>query len=487
LAALLSQLLQGTSVRTVSGDLNRDISKLCLDSRQVQPGSLFAAVRGTQTDGHQFIAKAVESGAVAVLCEDLPENQAAGVTYVQVADSAKVLGFLASSFYGNPSRKLKLVAVTGTNGKTTTVTLLYQLFRKLGYRTGMLSTVRNYIDDRPVEATHTTPDAINLNALLADMVAAGCTHAFMEASSHAIVQERMAGLQLTGAIFTNITHDHLDFHQTFDNYIKAKKKLFDELPASAFALVNLDDKRGLVMLQNTAAQKSSFSLVNPAPFKGRLIANSLHGLQMELEDKEVWFKLIGEFNAYNILGVYATAVLLGEASEEVLVQLSDVLPAPGRFDQVRSDSGIIGIVDYAHTPDALENVLETIQELKENGRVITVVGCGGNRDAAKRPVMAEIACKLSDWALLTSDNPRFEEPEAILADMEKGVKITDRSRVQVIVDRKEAIATAVGLAQPGDIILIAGKGHETYQEVKGVKHSFDDKKILTEAFAQVEK
>ncbi len=487
MAALLSQLLQGTSVRTVSGDLNRDISKLCLDSRQVQPGSLFAAVRGTQTDGHQFIAKAVESGAVAVLCEDLPENQAAGVTYVQVADSAKVLGFLASSFYGNPSRKLKLVAVTGTNGKTTTVTLLYQLFRKLGYRTGMLSTVRNYIDDRPVEATHTTPDAINLNALLADMVAAGCTHAFMEASSHAIVQERMAGLQLTGAIFTNITHDHLDFHQTFDNYIKAKKKLFDELPASAFALVNLDDKRGLVMLQNTAAQKSSFSLVNPAPFKGRLIANSLHGLQMELEDKEVWFKLIGEFNAYNILGVYATAVLLGEASEEVLVQLSDVLPAPGRFDQVRSDSGIIGIVDYAHTPDALENVLETIQELKENGRVITVVGCGGNRDAAKRPVMAEIACKLSDWALLTSDNPRFEEPEAILADMEKGVKITDRSRVQVIVDRKEAIATAVGLAQPGDIILIAGKGHETYQEVKGVKHSFDDKKILTEAFAQVEK
>lgn len=487
MAALLSQLLQGTSVRSVSGDINRDISKLCLDSRQVQPGSLFAAVRGTQTDGHQYIAKAVELGAAAVLCEDLPENQAAGVTYVQVADSAKVLGFLASSFYGNPSRKLKLVAVTGTNGKTTTVTLLYQLFRKLGYRTGMLSTVRNYIDDKPVEATHTTPDAINLNALLADMVAAGCTHAFMEASSHAIVQERMAGLQLTGAIFTNITHDHLDFHQTFDNYIKAKKKLFDELPASAFALVNLDDKRGLVMLQNTAAQKSSFSLVNPAPFKGRLIANSLHGLQMELEDKEVWFKLIGEFNAYNILGVYATAVLLGEASEEVLVQLSDVLPAPGRFDQIRSDSGIIGIVDYAHTPDALENVLETIQELKENGRVITVVGCGGNRDAAKRPVMAEIACKFSDWALLTSDNPRFEVPEAILADMEKGVKITDRSRVQVIVDRKDAIARAVGLAQPGDIILIAGKGHETYQEVKGVKHSFDDKKILTEAFAHMEK
>ena len=409
------------------------------------------------------------------------------MTYVQVADSAKALGFISSNFYDNPSRKLKIVAVTGTNGKTTTVTLLYQLFRKLGYRTGMLSTVRNYIDDKPVEATHTTPDAINLNALLADMLAAGCTHAFMEASSHAIVQERMAGLHLTGAIFTNITHDHLDFHQTFDNYIKAKKKLFDELPATAFALVNLDDKRGLVMMQNTLATKSSFSLIHPAPFKGRLIANSLHGLQMEIDDKEVWFKLIGEFNAYNILGVYATAILLGEPSEEVLMQLSDVLPAPGRFDQIRSANGIIGIVDYAHTPDALENVLKTIQELKENGKVITVVGCGGNRDAAKRPIMAEIACKLSDWALLTSDNPRFEEPEAILADMEKGVKITDQSRVQIITDRKEAIAKAVGLAQPGDIILIAGKGHETYQDVKGTKYPFDDKKILAEVFAQTEK
>ncbi len=482
MAASISQLLQNVSVTSVIGDSTSPISKLCLDSRQVQPGSMFAAVRGTQADGHQYIAKAIELGASAILCEVLPASPHDSVTYIQVADSAKALGFIASNFYGNPSQKLKLVAVTGTNGKTTTVTLLYQLFRKLGYRTGMLSTVRNYIDDKPVEATHTTPDAINLNALLADMVAAGCTHAFMEASSHAIVQERIAGVQLAGAIFTNITHDHLDFHQTFDNYIKAKKKLFDELPASAFALVNLDDKRGLVMLQNTAATKSSFSLINPAPFKGRLIANSLHGLQMEIEDKEVWFKLIGEFNAYNILGVYATAILLGESSEEVLVQLSDVLPAPGRFDQIRSDSGIIGIVDYAHTPDALENVLETVQELKESGKVITVVGCGGNRDAAKRPVMAEIACKLSDWTLLTSDNPRFEEPETILADMEKGVKVTDRNRVHIIADRREAIAKAVGLAQPGDIILVAGKGHETYQEVKGVKHPFDDKKILAEAF-----
>ncbi|MDJ1480473.1 UDP-N-acetylmuramoyl-L-alanyl-D-glutamate--2,6-diaminopimelate ligase [Cytophagaceae bacterium YF14B1] len=482
MAASLSQLLQGVPVQAITGDTTQQITKLCLDSRQVQPGSLFAAVRGTQTDGHQFIAKAVELGATAIVCEQLPETQVASVVYIQVSDSAKALGFIASKFYGNPSEKLKLVAVTGTNGKTTTVTLLYQLFRRLGYRTGMLSTVRNYIDDKPVEATHTTPDSINLNALLADMVAAGCTHAFMEASSHAIVQERTAGVKFTGAIFTNITHDHLDFHQTFDNYIKAKKKLFDELPSSAFALANLDDKRGLIILQNTSARKATFSLVNPAPFKGRLIANTLHGLEMEIEGKEVWFKLIGEFNAYNILGVYATAILLGEPIEEVLMQLSDVLPAPGRFDQVRSVEGVIGIVDYAHTPDALENVLETIQELKDGGKVITIVGCGGNRDAAKRPLMAEIACKLSDKILLTSDNPRFEEPEAILADMEKGVKITDRNRVQTIVDRKEAIAKAVTLAQPGDIILIAGKGHETYQEIKGVKYPFDDKKIITELF-----
>ncbi|MDJ1468401.1 UDP-N-acetylmuramoyl-L-alanyl-D-glutamate--2,6-diaminopimelate ligase [Xanthocytophaga flava] len=482
MAASLSQLLQGVPVLAITGDTTQQITKLCLDSRQVQPGSLFAAVRGTQTDGHQFIAKAVELGATAIVCEQLPETQVASVVYIQVSDSAKALGFIASNFYGNPSEKLKLVAVTGTNGKTTTVTLLYQLFRRLGYRTGMLSTVRNYIDDKPVEATHTTPDAINLNALLADMVTAGCTHAFMEASSHAIVQERTAGVKFTGAIFTNITHDHLDFHQTFDNYIKAKKKLFDELPSSAFALANLDDKRGLIILQNTSARKATFSLVNPAPFKGRLIANTLHGLEMEIEGKEVWFKLIGEFNAYNILGVYATAILLGEPIEEVLMQLSDVLPAPGRFDQVRSAEGVIGIVDYAHTPDALENVLETIQELKDGGKVITIVGCGGNRDAAKRPLMAEIACKLSDKILLTSDNPRFEEPEAILADMEKGVKITDRNRVQTIIDRKEAIAKAVALAQPGDIILIAGKGHETYQEIKGVKYPFDDKKIITELF-----
>ncbi len=478
MSQLLQSLLQGVSILSLIGDQNPEIQKLCLDSREVQAGSLFAAVRGTQTDGHQFIPKAIEQGATAILCEEMPTTPSSSVTYIQVKDSAQALGFIAANFYNNPSHALKLVAVTGTNGKTTTATLLYQLFRRLGYRTGMLSTVRNYIDDKPVDATHTTPDAIRLNALLADMRAAGCTHVFMEASSHAIVQERVAGLHFTGAVFTNITHDHLDFHLTFDNYIKAKKKLFDELSPSAFALTNLDDKRGLVMLQNTVAQAHSFSLRNPAPFKGKLMANTLHGLQMEIGGKEVWFKLIGEFNAYNLLGVYATAVLLGEDSDEVLTQLSDLQAAPGRFDQMRSTKGVIGIVDYAHTPDALENVLETLQELKEHGRIITIVGCGGNRDATKRPVMAEIACKLSDTVILTSDNPRFEEPEAILADMEKGVKITDRPRVRTIIDRKEAIQKAVQLAQEGDIVLVAGKGHETYQEIKGVKHPFDDKQML---------
>lgn len=478
----LSALLQNVSLPRVHGNADRTVDTICLDSRQARPGCLFAAVRGTQTDGHQFIAKAIELGATVVLCETLPDTLPESVTCVQVADSAKALGFVAANFYDNPSQKLKLVAVTGTNGKTTTVTLLYQLFRQLGYRTGMLSTVCNYIDGQPLEATHTTPDAISLQALLADMVKADCSHAFMEASSHAIVQQRTAGLHLAGAVFTNITHDHLDFHHTFDNYIKAKKTLFDELPEAAFALTSLDDKRGLVMLQNTEARKYSFSLRNPAPFKGKLVSNSLHGLQMEMEGKEVWFKLIGEFNAYNLLGVYATAVLLGENPEEILTQLSGLQAAPGRFDQMRSANGIIGIVDYAHTPDALENVLETIRELKENGKVITVVGCGGNRDAAKRPVMAEIACKLSDYAILTSDNPRFEDPVAILSEMEQGVKITDRHRVETIADRHEAIVRAVGLALPGDTILVAGKGHENYQEIKGVKHPFDDKKMLAEIF-----
>ncbi len=478
---LLQDLLHGLTTVSVHGATETPISKICFDSREASPGSLFVAVKGTQADGHQFIPKTIVQGAVAVVCEMLPTELPAGVTFIRVADSAKALGNIASQFYGNPSGKLKLVAVTGTNGKTTTVTLLFKLFRSLGYHVGLISTVQNQINETVIPSTHTTPDAVRLNALLADMVKVGCTHAFMEASSHSMVQERVAGLQFSGAIFTNITHDHLDFHGTFDNYIKAKKKLFDELPASAFALANLDDKRGLVMLQNTKAHKNTFSLQNVASFKGKLIANTLHGLQMEISGKEVWFKLIGTFNAYNLLGVYAAAVLLGENPEEVLTQLSGLQAAPGRFDQILSPSGITGIVDYAHTPDALENVLETIHSLREGeAKIITIVGCGGNRDATKRPIMADIACKYSNLVILTSDNPRFEDPAVILTQMEGGVKITDRKRVRVIQDRKEAIREACQLAQTGDIILLAGKGHETYQEIQGVKYPFDDKQILSE-------
>lgn len=477
---VLKDILYKVSLTAVSGDTSTPIYSICFDSREAKKGSLFIAVKGTKTDGHDYIEKAIQSGAAAIVSEKLPAVQKESVVYVQVQDSARALGFIAANFYGNPSAKMKLVGVTGTNGKTTSVTLLHQLFRKLGYNTGMLSTVQNQINETVIPSTHTTPDAIQLNALLAEMLKAGCTHCFMEVSSHAVVQHRIAGLTFAGAIFTNITHDHLDFHQTFDNYIKAKKKFFDDLPSAAFALVNMDDKRGMVMLQNTQAKKYTFSLQNLGDFKGRLISNSLQGLQMEIADKEVYFKLIGNFNAYNLLGVYAAAVLLGEDNEEVLTHLSALYAAPGRFEQVVSPKGITGIVDYAHTPDALENVLSTIQSLREgNEQVITIIGCGGNRDAAKRPVMAEIACKLSDKVILTSDNPRDEEPTTILEQMMQGVKITDRRKVQVIADRKEAIKKAYAMAHPRDIILVAGKGHEKYQEIKGVKHPFDDKQILS--------
>jgi UDP-N-acetylmuramoyl-L-alanyl-D-glutamate--2,6-diaminopimelate ligase len=483
LEKLLKDILYKVSLRSISGDTSIEINSIHFDSRKVVPGSLFVAVRGTQTDGHQYITKAVELGATGIVCEEMPAELRPEVIYVQVADSARALGFLASNFYDNPSAKLKLVGVTGTNGKTTTVTLLHQLFRKLGYNTGMISTVQNQINETVIPSTHTTPDAIALNALLAEMVKAGCTHAFMEVSSHAVVQERIAGIQFTGALFSNITHDHLDFHKTFDNYIKAKKRFFDELPSSAFALVNLDDKRGLVMMQNTLAEKNTYSLQTLGTFKGKLVANSLHGLQMEINGKEVWFKLIGNFNAYNLLCVYGAATLLGEDREEVLTILSELNAAPGRFEQIVSPNGAIGIVDYAHTPDALENVLTTIQSLREDeGRIITIIGCGGNRDAAKRPIMADIACRHSTVVFLTSDNPRNEEPEAILADMEKGVKITDRRKIRVIADRKEAIRQACLVAREKDVILVAGKGHETYQEIKGVKHPFDDRQVLREFF-----
>ena len=481
----LKDILYNTPLLSVSGSTDLTITAITADSRQVQPGTLFVAVKGTQTDGHRYIATALEKGAVAILCQQLPDELPDGVTLVQVADSAKALGIAAANFFGNPSRKLKLVAVTGTNGKTTTVTLLFRLFRALGYRTALLSTIQNQVNDDIFPATHTTPEPVALNSFLAEAVKKGCTHAFMEASSHAIVQERIAGLHFAGAVFTNITHDHLDFHGTFDNYIKAKKKLFDELPATAFALTNLDDKRGLVMLQNTKAQKKTFSLQTMGDFKGKILSDTLQGLEMEVDGRQVWFKLVGSFNAYNLLGMYATAVLLGEPEEEVLTQLSDLPPAPGRFEQFIAPNRIIGIVDYAHTPDALENVLKTLSALRENHQIITVAGCGGNRDSGKRPLMAKIACQYSDKVILTSDNPRHEDPDQILAQMYAGVGITDRRKTEVIPDRKAAIQKAVSLAQPSDIVLVAGKGHENYQEIQGVKYPFDDKTVLQEFFSRL--
>lgn len=481
--AELKDILYKVSLVTVSGNMNIDITGIHLDSRNVQIGSLFVAVKGTQVDGHDYIDKAIEQGAAAIVCEVMPDILPDDIAFIQVDSCAKALGTISSNFYGNPSSKLIMVGVTGTNGKTTTVTLLFSLFRKLGYNTGLISTVVNKINERIIPATHTTPDAIKLNELLAKMVQEGCTHCFMEVSSHAIVQERVRGINYKVAVFTNITHDHLDYHGTFDSYIAAKKRLFDELPSSSFALVNIDDKRGQVMLQNTKASKKSYALKTMSDFKGRMLNNTMQGLEMEISNKNVWFKLIGDFNAYNILAVYGVAMLLEEDSDEVLTALSSIQSAAGRFEQITSPNGIIAIVDYAHTPDALENVLETIQSLRTgNEQLITVVGCGGNRDKAKRPLMAEIACKYSNTVLLTSDNPRFEEPENILKDMLEGVSPSNVKKMQTIVDRKEAIETAIAKANPKDIILVAGKGHENYQEIKGVKYDFDDKNILMELF-----
>lgn len=487
----LKDILYGVSLRAVEGPTDRPVSAVHFDSRKVESESVFVAVAGTQVDGHRYIGGAVERGATSVVCETMPDEKQEGVTYVEVANSAEALGQMASNFYGNPSSKLKLVAVTGTNGKTTVVTLLHQLFIRLGYQTGLLSTVNNKINDEVIPSTHTTPDAVQLNALLAQMVKKGCTHAFMEASSHAIVQHRMAGLSLAGAIFTNISHDHLDYHKTFEEYIKAKKKLFDDLPKSAFALVNTDDKRGKIMVQNTAADIKTFSLKGVSDFKAKVLTNSLQGLELEISgdtvaSQSVWFPLIGDFNAYNLLATFGTAVLLDEEASEVLTQLSGVQPARGRFEQVQSANGITAIVDYAHTPDALENVLKTIQNVRtKNETVICVVGCGGDRDKAKRPKMAAIATKLSDRVILTSDNPRSEDPEEIIRDMQAGVSASHYKKVLSITNRKEAIKTAVMMAEPNDIVLVAGKGHETYQEIKGVKHDFDDKQVLKEFFHEL--
>ena len=479
----LQNLLAGVPISSIIGNTDIEISTIEFDSRKVTSGSLFVAQKGTQADGHEFISKVIEMGAAAILCQDVPNDLAEGVAYVQVADSARAMGQMASNFYDNPSSKLKLVGVTGTNGKTSSVTLLFKLFRQLGHWVGLLSTVQNQIDDDIIPSTHTTPDSVKINELLAEMVRRGCSYCFMEVSSHSVVQERIAGLTFAGGIFTNITHDHLDFHKTFDNYIKAKKGFFDQLPKTAFALVNIDDRRGGIMVQNTAARKETYSLQTVATFKGKLMSDSLFGLQMEVDGQEVWFKLIGKFNAYNLLGVYGAAILLGEDTEEVLTALSAVTPPPGRFEQVVSPNEVVGIVDHAHTPDALQNVLETINELREgNQQVITVVGCGGNRDATKRPEMARIACELSNKVILTSDNPRNEDPFAILEQMQAGVSPVDFKKPQTIEDRREAIRYAVSVAQPHDIILVAGKGHETYQEIKGVKHHFDDREELRAAF-----
>ncbi|WP_353481941.1 UDP-N-acetylmuramoyl-L-alanyl-D-glutamate--2,6-diaminopimelate ligase [Haliscomenobacter sp.] len=481
----LKSLLQAVKPLQVLGSTDIEINEIVFDSRKAGPNKVFVAVKGVQVDGHQFIPQALQAGINVLVVETIPQNVPDQVTVVQVANSARALGLLASAFYEHPSQQLTLVGVTGTNGKTTTVTLLYDLFSGLGYKCGLLSTVENRIAGQVIASTHTTPDAVAINALLAQMVEAECDYAFMEVSSHAVDQGRIAGLDFKGAIFTNITHDHLDYHLTFDNYIRAKKGFFDQLSKQAFALINIDDKRGMVMTQNTAAGINRYSLRQMAEFRARIIENSLTGLHLDIDNQDFYGRLIGEFNAYNLLAVYATAVLLDQDKVEVLTQLSRLKAAEGRFDYVLDQKRqVTAIVDYAHTPDALEKVLETIQALRKgDSKVLTVVGCGGDRDRTKRPTMAKVACQYSDQVILTSDNPRSEEPEAIIREMETGIPAEARKQVLSITDRKEAIRTACRLAQTGDVVLVAGKGHEKYQEIKGVKHPFDDKEILKEEFS----
>lgn len=480
----LSRILPAHLILTSKGDLDIMIRSLQFDSRQVEKGDVFFAVKGSVSDGHDFIGMAIEKGASAIVCDSCPVEMSPLVTWIKTADSAVALGEMASNYYDNPSNKLQLVGITGTNGKTTTVTLLHRLFNELGYKAGLLSTIRNQVHLREVPSTHTTPDNIQINLLLAEMVNEGCEYCFMEVSSHAIDQKRIAGLHFRGGIFSNLTHDHLDYHKTFDAYLKAKKSFFDFLPNSAFALVNKDDKNSSVMLQNTRATKFTYSLLSMADFRCRILENQFIGLHLNIDGHEVWFRLIGSFNAYNILSVYATAVLLGQDPIQVLTLLSRMTPVDGRFNYINGPANITAIVDYAHTPDALKNVLQTINDIRQhNEKLITVVGAGGNRDATKRPVMARISAMLSDQLILTSDNPRFEEPDAILNEMMKGVEITDKRKVLVITDRLQAIKTAVTLAAENDIILVAGKGHETYQEIRGVKHRFDDREVVKELFS----
>lgn len=487
--AELKNILYKVHLRSVHGSTTVEVEDLQIDSRHVKAGTCFIAVKGVSVDGHAYIAKAVEQGAAAIVCEQLPEQLNEAVTYVQVANSAEAAGYMANEFFGNVTTQMKVVGVTGTNGKTTIATLLYKLFSGLGYRCGLISTVQYHVGDKVYPSTHTTPDVINLNSLLKEMYDAGCTYVFMECSSHAIHQHRITGIHFTGALFSNITHDHLDYHKTFDEYIKVKKSFFDGLGKDAFAISNKDDKRGEVMLQNTKARKLYYGLKNLADFKGKILENSLTGLQMMVNNDEVHFRLIGEFNAYNLLAVYGAAVSMGEDKHKVLQVLSSITGAEGRFDYIISRNHLIlGIIDYAHTPDALENVLGTIKKLRRgHEQIITVVGCGGDRDKTKRPVMGEVACELSDKVIFTSDNPRSEDPLEILADMEYGLSSAARRKFISIADRKEAIKTAVSLAKNEDIILIAGKGHEKYQEIKGVKYAFDDKQVLEQMFELLER
>ena len=479
----LKELVSNVNVLETRGDMEREIHGVQIDSRQIVGGDLFVAVRGTVADGHNYIGKAQENGAVAVLCEEIPADATEAVTYIKVENTEQTVGQVATSFYGNPTSKLKLVGVTGTNGKTTIATVLYELFRRMGHKAGLLSTVCNYVDGEAIPTEHTTPDPITLNALLARMVEAGCEYAFMEVSSHSIVQNRIGGLTFAGGLFTNITRDHLDYHKTFENYIKAKKLFFDNLPTTAFAITNADDKNGMVMVQNTKATVKTYSVQRPADFKAKIIECHFEGMYLEINGKEVGVQFIGKFNVSNLLAVYGAAVMLGKDEQEVLVALSAMKPVNGRFEALRSPSGYTAIVDYAHTPDALENVLNAIHGVLEGkGQVITVCGAGGNRDKGKRPLMAREAVKQSDKVIITSDNPRFEEPQDIVNDMLAGLDEEQMKKVIAIVDRRQAIKTVCMIAQKGDVILIAGKGHEDYQEVKGVKHHFDDKEEVKACF-----
>jgi len=483
----LSELFRNIEVLNIIGDGEIDITGVNIDSRRIRDGHLFVAIPGTQTDGHKFIPKAIEQGAVAVMCEHIPNVRTPGVTYIVVESTEDCVGEVATQFYGDPSRKLQLVGVTGTNGKTTIATLLYNMFRKFGHKCGLLSTVCNYIEDSAIPADHTTPDPIELNRLLAQMVEAGCEYAFMECSSHAIAQKRIGGLKFAGGLFTNLTRDHLDYHGTFENYRDAKKAFFDSLGKEAFAITNADDKNGMFMVQNTKAQVKTYSIRTMADFKARIIECHFEGMYLDIDGREVGVQFIGKFNVSNLLAVYGAAVMLGKNPEDILVVMSTLKSVSGRLEPIRSPEGYTAIVDYAHTPDALENVLSAIHEvLNGKGHLITVCGAGGNRDKGKRPLMAQEAVKQSDKVIITSDNPRFEEPQDIIDDMLAGLDQKQMKKVLCIVDRKEAIRTACMLAEKGDVILIAGKGHEDYQEIKGIKHHFDDKEVVREIFSSTD-